>query len=229
MKKITLLWLCISSFAFHQLHAQITQNTPLGLNLDSSQTISWIGLQADRELGSKMFMSTRIQRRSKENLSTLNYYFGENTFSYKPFKHWNLDVGARYSIRKSSTGSPNNRLLYYEALTYRYQMDALTFSHKVRLEHEKYLQSPQALNQTLRLYNSVHINLRNSNLDPTLIVEQFRYWKSATHSGVKKWRYAIATNIPMGLDKLTLTYMLISKKDSPDKSHVLGCFYKFKW
>lgn len=230
MKKPFLLLLCLYAFTSVATKAQ-TENAGLSLEIFNkemqSQTISWFGIQGDHELGSHFNLSTKLQRRSKEDLQELNYSFFENDLSYHRNNRWTYNVGYRYITKRINSHTSQNQLRFFGDVNYHHIIYRLDFKHRVRLQTQRELETLGESKNRLRISHSVKINIDHWSLDPIFTIEQFRYWNSDT-KGIEKWRYSLGTNFPLGSDQLMLAYMYLDYINSTSNTHILALFYKFK-
>ncbi len=192
---------------------------------------SWIGIKTKIPLAERLYTNIGIQHRSKSNFKELDKYFFETDLDYDLNDDFSLELGLRLEKNNDTNGNQQgleNKYRLHWDLNYKRDLGSIEFKSRVRYQINDHIESQGSKRQTLRLKNSVEININNWTYDPEFLIEPFITVGDPNLNGVRKWRYGVQTDIPFSKDhKLKFAYFYMTATQFIERQHILGLFYKF--
>ena len=173
-----------------------------------SQTSGDLGLWNSAELGYEFNDNWKGyaegQFRLKENLNTVDEYFGELGIKRKIFKGFRLGAAFRF-IRENDTrgaiqGYEDHVRFHFQA-TYKHKVGDFRLGYRIRFQNKKELGLADGIDnfnvQRLRFKSSLEYKIKNWPLDPKIWGELFRRYERGTQSEFDKYRITIGTEYNM--------------------------------
>jgi len=205
----------------------------IDLHAQQSENKLWTEIGVDIPIARQWELGLSQNLRLKENYETIDNFFTEADFHYKPSKRINLSAQFRFLRKNDNSGGIQG----YQSF-FRYRL-AAEFKQKMKLGKLAFRSAYQKRNslqgldkdkEVIRFKPSFELNIKNWSYDPTFFVEYLEEIKGDLE---KSYRYGISTNIKVSDNqKLGVRYFYETSKDLslvPKKYHVLRLKYNLEW
>ncbi len=123
----------------------------INMNADAQETkvVSdlnlWSGVEVEKSLFKNWEVSVKEEMRLKKDLSEINNVFTRVGVKYILSKNFRIEAKYRYTTNKKSTGKFEDRSRYALGMTYKGELEDLTFYY--RIMHQKEVESLRLFNQ----------------------------------------------------------------------------------
>ena len=196
-----------------------------------SEARSWIGIKTKFQISEKLHNTIGLQYRSKSDFKELDKYFFENNLDYDLSKDFSLEVGLRIGKNNDTNGGQQgieNQYRVHTDLTFDKRFGDFKFNSRIRYQVSNLFGSIDPGNKYLRFKNSIEFKINNWEYDPEFLIEPFITIGDPSFSGIKKWRYGVQTDLPIGAHQLKFVYFYMTATQTIERHHIIGLFYKFK-
>ncbi len=205
-------------------------------NLSDFKT--WSAIELKYEQSENLTFSFQGQLRMKDDVSTVDQYFGELGVQYKLPSNFRLGVGFRYIRNNDTNGNIQgyeNFFRYNIDLSYRHKLDRLGLKYRIRYQNrnEIGLSSSEGdiARQRFRFKTTFDYNIRNWKLDPELSGELFNgFRKNGTENGFDKYRISLGTSYKVKkIGRFSLFYRLEKEFNvtNPETLNILSFKYTY--
>jgi len=205
---------------------------------NSNDFHSWSALELKYEKNKKVTFSLEGQLRMKDDISTVDQYFGELGVQYKLPKNFRIGVGIRY-IRNNDTNGRiqgfENLFRYHADLSYRHKIDRFALKYRIRYQNRNELglsvSEGDIARQRVRFKTTLGYNIRSWKLDPELSGELFNgFRKNGTANGFDKYRISLGTSYNVkNVGRFSLFYRLEKEINTPNPAaeNILSVKYSY--
>jgi len=140
------------------------------------------------------------QLRLKENLQTVDEYFGELGVKRRLFKGFRLGAAFRF-IRENDTRGAiqgfEDHLRFHFQATYKHKVGDFRIGYRLRFQNKRELGLANTIDnfdvQRLRFKSSLEYKIKKWPLDPKISGELFRRFERGTQSELDKYRITVGT------------------------------------
>jgi len=196
-----------------------------------SEARSWIGIKTKFQISEKLHNTIGLQYRSKSDFKELDKYFFENNLDYDLSKDFSLEVGLRIGKNNDTNGGQQgieNQYRVHTDLNYKKSFGDIKFKSRVRYQISNEFESTDPGSKYLRFKNGIEFHIDNWKYDPEFLIEPFITIGDPSFSGIKKWRYGVQTDLPIGAHQLKFVYFYMTATQTIERHHIIGLFYKLK-
>lgn len=196
-----------------------------------SEARSWIGIKTKFQISENLHNTIGFQHRTKSDFKELDKYFLENNLDYDLSKDFSVEVGLRLAKNNDTSGGQQgieNQYRIHTDLNYKKSFGNTKLKSRIRYQVSNLFGSTDPGSKYLRFKNGLEFHIVNWDYDPELLIEPFITVGDPNFSGVKKWRYGIQTDIPVGDNKIKFAYFYMTATQYIERHHIIGLFYKFK-
>ena len=158
--------------------------------------------------------------RLKENATTTDTYFTDLTLDYELFKNFEIGLGLRYITKNDNKGKKQgfeNHFRYTIDLSYKYDINRITASHRIRYQNKNQLGLDEVegdfVSQGVRIKSGLKYDFKNSPFAPSFSLEIFNKFTNNDTFRISTYKTS----------KYRLTYGLSYKWDKIGKFKV---FYR---
>ncbi len=147
----------------------------------SKDFLSWNSLELGYEPSKNWDFTLLGQLRLKNDVSTIDEYFGQFQVNRRLAKGLKLGVGFRYTFEKDDQGKVQgieNHFRYHIDLRYRNKLNDFTLRYRIRYQNKNELGVDDEANKFLRFKAGVEYNIKGWKLDPKLDGELFNRLQS---------------------------------------------------
>ena len=174
----------------------------------------WTAVGIDYSVSKKFKISLSEHLRLKENAQTTDAYFTELSLEYELFKDFEIGVGFRHITKNDNQGAKQgfeNHFRYNIDLSYKYDMNRFTASHRIRYQNKNQLGVDEAggdlTSQGVRVKSGLKYDFKKSLFTPSFSLEIFNKFNNNDSFNISKYKTS----------KYRLTYGLSYKWDEVGK------------
>ena len=180
----------------------------------------WSSVGVDYTVGEKFKISLNQHLRLKDNAKTTDAYFTDLSLEHELFKDFEIGVGFRHITKNDTKGNKQgfeDHFRYNVDLSYKYDINRFTASHRIRYQNKNQLGVDEAggdlTSQGVRIKSGLKYDFKNSPFTPSFSLEIFNKFN-------KNDTFKIST---YKTSKYRLTYGLTYKWEQVGKFRV---FYR---
>jgi hypothetical protein len=173
----------------------------LGLNTLYSQEAAtkdfelWNAVGIEYSVSKKFKIALSEHLRLKENAQTTDAYFTELSLEYELLKDFEIGVGFRHITKNDNQGAKQgfeNHFRYNIDLSYKYDMNRFTASHRIRYQNKNHLGVDEAggdlTSQSVRIKSGLKYDIKNSPLTPSFSLEIFNKFTKNDSFSIRKYK-----------------------------------------
>ena len=187
---------------------------------DTNDFELWSSVGVSYAVNDKIKVGLKEQLRLKENATTTDTYFTDLVLEYELFKDFEIGLGFRYITENDNKGKKQgfeNHFRYNIDLSYKYDFNRITASHRIRYQNKNQLgvneQDGDLVPQGVRIKSGLKYDFENSPLEPSFSLEIFNKFTKNDRFRIQNYKTS----------KYRLTYGLSYKWDQIGKFKV---FYR---
>ncbi len=219
------------------LFVLISVNT-LNAQQDLNDFRTWSALELKYEQSEKLTFSLEGQLRMKNDVATIDQYFGEFGVQYKFPNNFRLGGGIRYIRDNDTRGNVQgyeNHLRFNLDVSYKHSLDRLGLKYRIRYQNRNELgisnSEGDVPRQRVRFKTTLDYNVRNWKLDPEISGELFnKFQKNGNSNGFDKYRISLGTSYKVKkIGRFTLLYRLEKEFNvvNPETLNILSFKYSY--
>lgn len=165
---------------------------------------SWNAVELGYEIDDNWKLGIEGQFRLKENLKTVDEYFGEFTVNRKLFKGFDVRLGLRYIRRNDNKGNIQgyeNRFRYHLDGRYKHKIGSLRLNYRLRYQNRNdfgiSVDEGDFHVKRVRFKTGLEYKIKDWKLDPKIAFELFSRFEEGTDSKIDKYRLTLGTEYSM--------------------------------
>ena len=174
MKEYTYRILAFLSFFIVSSTALHSQET------DTKDFELWSSVGVAYSVNDNFKVGLKEHLRLKENATTTDTYFTDLTLDYELFKNFEIGVGFRHITKNDNKGKKQgfeNHFRYTIDLSYKYDINRITTSHRIRYQNKNQLGVNELegdlVSQGVRIKSGLKYDFKNSPFAPSFSLEIF--------------------------------------------------------
>ncbi len=200
---------------------------------------SWNSVELGYEIDDNWKIGVEGQFRLKENLKTVDEYFGELTVNRKLFKGFDVRLGLRYIRRNDNRGSIQgyeNRFRYHLDGRFKHKLGDFRIGYRLRYQNRNELgvsKDEGDFNvKRVRFKAGLEYKIKNWPLDPKIAGELFSRFEEGTESEIDKYRLTLGTEYSLkNAGDIGLFWRLERSigETIPDILNIIGLSYSYNF
>jgi len=190
----------------------ISSSTLFSQEIDTNDFELWSSVGVAYSVNDNFKVGLKEHLRLKENATTTDTYFTDLSLEYELFTDFQIGVGLRHITKNDNKGKKQgfeNHFRYNIDLSYKYDFNRITASHRIRYQNKNQLglneQDGDLVPQGVRIKSGLKYDFKNSPLEPSFSVEIFNKFNKNDAFRIQNYKtskYRLTYGLSYKLEKI---------------------------